>query len=130
MTETLLSNVKRIPILHHFIPFFALFLLCALIIMPKKPTQPALEADIARHANAPETFTDGLPLPRMIVFDLDYTLWPFWVDTHITPPLKAKDGGAMSVDRYAFSDKLRRGRGKEEKKKKTNLTKVHTLWRL
>ncbi|XP_015509446.1 magnesium-dependent phosphatase 1 [Neodiprion pinetum] len=35
--------------------------------------------------------------PRVIVFDLDYTLWPFWVDTHVTPPFR-KGNGDQVVD--------------------------------
>lgn len=26
--------------------------------------------------------------PKIIVFDLDYTLWPYYVDCHATPPIK------------------------------------------
>ena len=64
-----------------------------------KKTTKVVTPEVTDPAHTPETFSDGLPVPKVLIFDLDYTLWPFWVDTHVSPPLKAKDGGAKSVDR-------------------------------
>lgn len=37
--------------------------------------------------------------PKIVVFDLDYTLWPFWVDTHVTPPFVKRKKDEI-VDAY------------------------------
>lgn len=83
----------------YFILFlFFLFLLPSMVKKSSGPPTTGLSGPVDDSA-APSTLNDGLPLPKIIVFDLDYTLWPFWVDTHVSAPVKAKDNNMRCVDR-------------------------------
>lgn len=65
----------------------------------------------------------------MIVFDLDYTLWPFWVDTHVTPPFKGTPSGLivsqLFIHLFVFSflkNKTERNKKQETQKTPPPLT--------
>ncbi|XP_032679941.1 magnesium-dependent phosphatase 1-like [Odontomachus brunneus] len=34
---------------------------------------------------------------KIVVFDLDQTLWPFWVDSNVTPPFRKKSDKVVDV---------------------------------
>lgn len=68
----------------------------------------------------------------MIVFDLDYTLWPFWVDTHVSPPFKGTPSGLivsqLFIHLFVFSFlKNKKERNKKTRKPKNQKTPPHLL---
>ncbi|KAG2002379.1 hypothetical protein CC2G_004574 [Coprinopsis cinerea AmutBmut pab1-1] len=45
--------------------------------------------------------TNTTRFPKLIAFDLDYTLWDLWIDTHVDGPLKRNKNTINQVlDRY------------------------------
>lgn len=45
---------------------------------------------------------ESLEYPDAVVFDLDYTLWPCWCDTHLSPPIKRGTSDLQVEDRSGY----------------------------
>ena len=40
--------------------------------------------------------------PGIVIFDMDYTVWPYWADCHLDPPF-SECNGAYEADSITFS---------------------------
>lgn len=58
--------------------------------MAKKDDQKTMEPELDHDHELVKHWRSLKKKPNVIVFDLDYTLWPYYVDCHVEPPLSKR----------------------------------------
>ncbi|KAI9634357.1 magnesium-dependent phosphatase-1 [Dioszegia hungarica] len=56
--------------------------------MPRRSAQKEEPEPVGGYRDVPVDSPEAWP--QLIAFDLDYTLWDLWIDTHVSPPLKRR----------------------------------------
>ncbi|CAH0383815.1 unnamed protein product [Bemisia tabaci] len=96
------SDVKRYLELTYdeeFCLIIMLFMISWMCVLVRVPSTFSQVFSVPAHLEAPTP--NPLYRPKLIIFETDHLLWPFWVDIKVTPPFKKEENGVVTDDKGA-----------------------------